>query len=114
MKTLALMLASVVVLSACDTPSMEATAADQLIGKQLVSDTGDTFLFNSDGTIGGSLRGEAIAGTYTADAAEICSTYTAPEFLVGREFCSTPAMDGDSIIFNRRDGTQSQSYTIGG
>lgn len=108
------MLASAVDLGACDTPNIEATAADQLIGKQLVSDRGDTIPVNSDGTVGGSLRGEAIAGTYTADAAEICSTHTAPEVRVGREFCSTPAMAGDSIIFNRRDGTQSRSDTIGG
>lgn len=116
----AVSVASMVVLGACapmaesDAGAPAMTAADQFVGKTLTTADGATFIFNADGTVGGSLRGEDIMGTYDADATEICSTYTAPDFLTGREFCSTPEVDGDTVIFNRRDGSQSPAYTISG
>ncbi|WP_425093282.1 hypothetical protein [Tropicimonas sp. S265A] len=115
MKKFALIFAGALVLSACDTPGpSEPTAADPLVGKSLVGADGTTFLFNADGTVGGTLGGEAIAGTYEASATEICSTYTAPDRLTGREFCSTPTMSDGAVVFNRRDGSRSQPYVIGG
>ncbi|MEM0946339.1 MAG: hypothetical protein AAGK37_02965 [Pseudomonadota bacterium] len=97
-----------------DTGTPTAAAVDQFIGKQLVAADGTTFLFAPNGTVGGTFRGEEVVGTYTSDAAEICSTYTMPEALTGREFCSTPSVDGNSVVFNRRDGSQSALYTIQG
>ncbi|MDA5095615.1 hypothetical protein O2N63_16110 [Aliiroseovarius sp. KMU-50] len=111
---------SLLVLSACMSGSEmsegameEPTATSVLIGKRIV--TGDNyFSFNEDGTMGGMMRGEAVSGSYTATANEICSTYTAPEMLTGREYCSTPVYSGDTVVFNRRDGTTSPVYTIEG
>ena len=102
-------------LTACmpaDTPTQ--TAASPFIGKQLVAENGTVFFFGADGTLGGTLGGEAIVGTYETNGAEICSTYTAPATLADREFCSTPAIDGTTVIFNRRDGSTSQPYEITG
>ena len=90
-----------------------ATVVDPLIGKRLVS--GDTtFIINANGTMGGEVNGEPVVGVYKADAKESCSTYSSPEFLVGREFCSTPMISGNTVIFHRRDGSKSQPYTING
>ncbi len=89
------------------------TVVDPLIGKRLVSEAA-TFIINADGTMGGEIRGEAIVGTYVANATETCSTYSAPEFLTGRDWCSVPEIDGDTVIFNRRDGTTSPAYAIQG
>jgi len=117
MKThLGLALASVLGLAACNTSdgSQTGTVVDTLIGTPLVASDGTVFLFNQDGTIGGNLRGEQIVGTYVANAREVCSTYSEPENLVGREYCSAPQIDGNTLIFNRRDGSQSQAYMIGG
>ena len=90
------------------------TAATQFIGKQLVAENGTVFLFGADGSVGGTIGGDPIVGTYTADQREICSTYTAPERLAGSEFCSVPQVSGTQVIFNRRDGSQSQPYEIMG
>ena len=109
--------ASIAVLSGCMSETgtqASVTAADQFIGKSLVSSDGTVFQFKADGTVGGSARGEAIVGTYTADEREICSTYAQPQFLTGREFCSTPTVNGNTVVFNRRDGSQSSAYTIEG
>ena len=92
----------------------EVSAIDALIGKELVSENGTVFLFNADGTMGGSLGGEDVVGEYRADATEVCSTYSAPEQLTGQQFCSVPEIEGNTVVFNRRDGSQSQTYTIGG
>ncbi|EPX83906.1 hypothetical protein Salmuc_01681 [Salipiger mucosus DSM 16094] len=91
-----------------------ATVVDTFIGKRLVTENGGVFLFNPDGTVGGSLRGEEIVGTYTADTQEVCSTYSAPEFLTGREFCSVPVISDNTVVFERRDGSSSPVYMIEG
>lgn len=109
--------ASISVLTACststDTEMAAATAADPLIGKSLVA--GDvTFVLGADGSMGGTFKGEEIVGTYVADEEEICSTYTAPEALAGREFCSKPQISDGVVVFNRRDGSQSPPYAIEG
>ncbi len=114
--------AATILLGACmpeeevmTSPSTAATTSvvAPLVGKRLVS--GDiTFIINADGTMGGEARGEPIVGVYKATATESCSTYTSPEFLTGREFCSSPVISGDTVIFNRRDGSQSPVYTIEG
>ncbi len=114
-------IATVALLSACmsdgnETASSEprkTTAVDALIGKRLVN--GDvTFIINADGTMGGNIKGEKIVGTYKATATESCSTFTAPQNLTGREFCSTPVISGDTVVFNRRDGSNSPTYKING
>lgn len=113
---LGLALASAFVLGACDTTSgsQTGTVVDSLIGTPLVGSDGSVFLFNPDGSVGGNLRGEPIVGKYDANTREVCSTYSAPKNLVGREYCSVPKISGDTLIFNRRDGSQSQPYKIGG
>jgi hypothetical protein len=106
-------------LSACQTTTTtpaaaivsEPTVMDPLIGKSLVGEN-ITFIVNADGTMGGTARDLPVVGTYSANAAETCSTYSSPEFLAGREFCSIPIISGDTVVFNRRDGSQSQVYTI--
>lgn len=106
---------ALVSLSACMAPAPAdgSDAAAQFVGKTLTSDGGTVFLFQSGGVVGGSFRGESpIVGTYTATATEICSTYTAPQQLAGREFCSTPVVSGNTVVFNRRDGSQSPAYAI--
>lgn len=106
-------------LTAC-APAMEdkamakPTAADQFIGKSLSVGEDTVFLFQPDGVVGGTMRGEPLVGEYEADATEICSTYSSPAALAGREFCSTPQVDGDTVIFLRRDGSTSPAYTIDG
>lgn len=94
-------------------PAMSDSAYAPLIGKRLVS--GDTtFILNADGTMGGEINGQTVVGTYKITGDESCSTYTAPDFLTGREYCSVPAITGNTLVFNRRDGTQSPVYTIEG
>lgn len=114
---------SILALSACATfggkteaPAVarEATVVDSLVGKRLVTGSDAVIMFNADGTMGGTMRGEPVAGAYDADAARVCSTYTSPAILVGREFCSTPVIDGNTVVFNRADGSQSPVYTIEG
>jgi len=95
------------------TSSQGTTAVDRFVGKRLVASEA-VFLYKDDGTIGGTLRGERVVGTYTADARELCSTYSEPEILRNREFCSTPAFDGNEVVFTRRDGSQSVLYRIEG
>lgn len=120
MKQVLLGLGLVLGLAGCDAATDTAAentivaggAAAQFFDKSLVAENGTTFLFNPDGTVGGVFNGAAIDGTYTASASEICSSYTSPAALTGREFCSTPEIDGDTVVFNRRDGTTSQPYTI--
>lgn len=107
---------SLLALSACMSGEdmAEPTAADPFVDKRMVTETGNVIILKSDGTVGGMIRNKAVVGTYSADATEICSTYTAPDFLVGKEYCSTPVVTGDTVIFNRRDGSQSPVYTIEG
>jgi len=117
-------LACAVSLSACaPAPSSESASAPEamavssvapFVGKTLIAESGTVFLFNADGTMGGELGGEPVSGAYSATATEVCSTYTWPAALVGREFCSTPDVNGDQVIFNRRDGSVSDTYTIQG
>ena len=101
-------------LGACAAGTDGGTAVDPLLGKALVAENGTTFVFNADGTVGGNLGGEEIVGTYSTDAREVCSTYSAPKTLTGREFCSVPDIDGDAVVFIRRDGSQSPTYLIEG
>ncbi|MEM1232697.1 MAG: hypothetical protein AAGH70_01095 [Pseudomonadota bacterium] len=107
-------LLSVALLAGCAEMSDTTTAADQFIGKQLVAEDGTTFIFMPAGAVAGTIRGEDVVGTYEATASEICSTYSSPEFLTGQEFCSTPEVTGDTVVFNRRDGSQSAVYAIEG
>jgi len=113
-------LAGALLLAACqstDTPSQAApTAVTPFLGKTLVADGGTTFIFNDDGTVSGKFRGEAdIVGTYSATATEICSSYTAPDNFVDiGEICSVPDIKGDTVIFTRRNGSQSPPYKITG
>ena len=105
-------LTAFVTLSACDVPTgSEATVIDPVIGKRLVA--GEfTFIFQADGTMGGEARGETVVGTYDATASEVCSLYTAPTFLTGREYCSVPTFGDGTVTFNRRDGSTSPAYQI--
>lgn len=120
LRTLLTMTAVTAVLGAC-TPDSSApvTAAPQasvmapLVGKQLVTDS-VTFIVGADGTMGGTFKGEPVVGTYTATATESCSIYTSPEALTGREFCSVPVITGNTVVFNRRDGSVSPAYSIQG
>ncbi len=89
------------------------SAVEAFVGKSIVSEGGTTFNFRPNGTITGVFRGsEPIAGTYTSTAREVCSTYTSPDQLTGREYCSVPQVNGLNVIFNRRDGSQSPTYVI--
>ena len=101
-------------LGACAAEIDGGTVVDPLLGKRLVHENGVVFIFNPDGTVGGTMAGEDIVGIYSADASEVCSTYTAPERLTGQEFCSTPTIDGDTVVFHRRDGSNSGTYVIDG
>lgn len=92
-------------------PSTAKTVVGPLIGKRLVGDN-VTFIINADGTMGGTFRGEPVVGTYQANAKESCSSYSSPKSLTGREFCSTPVISGNTVVFNRRDGSKSPVYTI--
>lgn len=118
---------SVFALSACQTTqtastNTEADAASEateisvgfLVGRTVVADNGTVFVFNKDGTMGGEMGGKPIVGTYVIEGNEICSTYSEPANLAGRDFCSVPTMLGDRIIFVRRDGSKSQPYAIEG
>lgn len=89
-----------------------ASAVAPFLGKQLIAENGTVFTFSNDGVVGGTLDGAPIVGVYSATASEVCSIYTAPERLSGREYCSTPQIDGDMVIFVRRDGSRSQQYRI--
>ena len=96
--TLTTAAAVMVTLAGCTTDSMDksaemakpdATVVDSLIGKSLVNDSGNvTFKIMPNGIMGGSMMGEDIVGVYKANAKEICSTYSAPKRLTGREYCS--------------------------
>lgn len=105
-------------LSACVSDGGGSTATTQnaitpFIGKTLVGN-GGSFIFNANGTVGGQFKGEQVVGTYTATANESCSTYTAPKQLTGREFCSTPIISGNTVVFKRRDGSNSSVFKIEG
>ena len=108
-------LAIIALVAGCETTtstSGAASAVDPLVGKTLVGPQA-TFLFNADGTVGGTFRDDPIAGTYTSSATEICSTYTAPDNFVSLgEICSVPTISNGTVVFNRRDGSTSPVYTI--
>lgn len=114
--TLAALIGSAfVTLSACDMPgSDQPSVVDALLDKSLTTDNGAMLVIQSGGTMSGTIRGEQVVGEYTANATEICSTYSAPDFLTGREFCSVPEITGNTVVFQRRDGSTSPVYTIGG
>ena len=109
---------STLLLAACQTTtssteSAAPTVVDPLIGKTLV--TGNTtFIFNPDGTVGGNFRGEAdIVGVYSADATQVCSSYSAPSNFAGLgEICSVPVISDGTVVFNRTNGSTSPVYTI--
>lgn len=116
-----LIASSVLLLGACQsttTAPMEAiptgSVISPLIGKTLVSESGASFVYNADGTIGGNMSGEAVTGTYTVHATDACSVFATPANLKGKEFCSTPKINGDTVVFHRRDGSTSPAYKIGG
>ena len=110
-----LALSALVLMAGCmsTAPTDTPTAVTPILDKRLVTESGTVFMINSDGTMGGEWRGEAIAGTYTATATEICSDLTAPVKIAG-ERCSVPVIANGTVIFNRRDGSQSPVYTIEG
>ncbi|MFY0679567.1 MAG: hypothetical protein JXR13_03235 [Thalassovita sp.] len=115
MKYFTLALVASLGLTACQTTtegSSQATVVDTLIGKTLKTENGSTFILSGDGTVGGLLRGDPIVGTYDANAREICSTYSKPQALAGKEFCSVPTIDGNTVVFKRRDGSNSPIYYI--
>ncbi|MEM9307812.1 MAG: hypothetical protein AAGA74_10975 [Pseudomonadota bacterium] len=111
-----LAIAAALLASACmsTTDSATPSVVSSLVGKTLV--TGNTtFIFNQDGTVGGSLNGETIVGVYSADASQVCSSYTAPARFAGvGEICSVPVIDGGTVVFNRTNGSRSPVYTIEG
>jgi hypothetical protein len=112
-----LILSALLATSACMENSgatQNATAVTPLIGKTLTAENGTVFTFDANGNVGGMIDGGEIVGTYEADATQICSTYSEPARLAGSEFCSVPDINGDTIIFRRSDGSQSQPYTISG
>ncbi|MEE4187055.1 MAG: hypothetical protein V2I76_01230 [Roseobacter sp.] len=96
-----------------ETAGGSPNAATPLLDKQLTTEDGTVFIIGSDGTMSGTWRGQAIAGTYEATATEICSDLTAPAPIAG-ERCSTPVIADDTVVFNRRDGSTSPVYTIQG
>lgn len=106
-------------LAACTTPStpFDPGVAGQFVGKTLTTvDGSTTFLFLPDGVVGGNTSsGDPIVGTYAPDGEKVCSSYSAPEQLAGLgTICSTPVVDGDTVVFNRTDGSQSPVYEISG
>jgi len=110
-----LALASIAALSACtETPTAPGSdVVAPFVGKTITSEGGTSFNFLPDGTIEGVFRGsEPIVGTYTSSEREVCSVYTSPKQLTGREYCSVPDIDGSTVVFNRRDGSQSPVYQI--
>lgn len=115
-RNICLALVCVGALAACQTTTsgQQPLVVDQFIGKTLVDASGTVFRYAVDGTIGGEFRGQTVVGTYTADGREMCSTFSAPPDLTGRTFCSAPAVTGDTVVFNRRDGSQSVPYQIQG
>lgn len=121
MKTISLMIAAAALsLSACQSTtnaSMDkapTSVAAPLIGKTLALESGDSIILNADGTVGGQIRGGEVSGTYVATAKDLCSVYTSPDVLKGKEFCSVPKIDGDTVIFHRSNGTTSPTYNIQG
>jgi len=119
MKKLAAAAAALFAIGACtETPTEESFdpgAAEQFIGKKLTTEDGrSTFLFFANGTVGGNTRtGAAIEGTYSARGDLICSSYTAPSNLIDLgEICSKPAIEGNTVVFNRTNGSQSPRYVI--
>ena len=97
-----------------DTADTAPTAATPLIGKTLIDQNGATFLYHANGTVTGTAWDKPVAATYEASADEICTTFSAPDRLKGKEFCSKPMIDGDEVIFHRRDGSKSPPYKIEG
>ena len=116
MKKIFLSAVFMLALAACQTTTGAdgGSAVDGLVGKRLVAENGTVFVFNRNGTMGGSLDGEPVVGTYKASETEVCSSYTSTQSIVGRTFCSKPEISGDTVVFNRRDGSRSQPYKIGG
>lgn len=108
-----IVIASALFVTACTDTSSAPTVVDPVIGKTLT--VGNAFfVLNADGTLTGqNPDGDAIIGTYTANATEICSAITTPPGFAG-ERCSVPVYDGNTVLFNRRDGSQSPVYTIEG
>jgi hypothetical protein len=93
-------------------PMADATVVDPIIGKQLTSRGEALLMVNADGTISGMAEGTEIRGAYTANSTEICSTITSPANYAGA-YCSVPEYGDGTVIFNRRDGSQSALYMIG-
>ncbi len=94
------------------TGGVASGSLDDIIGKSLVSDNGTVFIVGADGTMGGTLNGEQVVGVYVREGSAMCSTYTSPKTLSGREFCSTPVFENGTVVFHRRDGTKSQTFRV--
>lgn len=105
--------AAVLAVAGCMETGTEAkpTVMDPLKGKTIQSETA-TFIIGADGTMGGTMRNQDIVGVYKADDKVSCSTYTAPDVLTGREWCSVPVVAGDTVVFHRTDGTKSPEFKI--
>lgn len=122
-KTLAITAAAFLLTACTETTSPTAggsgTAADPLVGKTLISDDPDfpsVLVLNADGTLGGTARARgAVAGTYTANAREVCTTFSLPGRLaqLGR-VCIIPVIEGDTVVFKQSNGARSVTYTIQG
>lgn len=121
MKTISLLIAAAALaLSACQSStdaSMDKAPTSviaPLVGKTLVAESGASFIYNADGTIGGKMGGETVTGAYIVHATDACTVFASPAQLKGKEFCSTPKISGDTVTFHRRDGSTSPVYKITG
>ncbi len=121
MKTTSVFLAAAaLLLTACQSTtdaSMEKAPTSviaPLVGKTLTAEGGATFIYNADGTVNGSMRDKPVSGVYTVHATDACTVFSAPEQLKGKEYCSTPKIEGDTVVFHRRDGSTSAEYKISG
>ncbi|MGH1415335.1 MAG: hypothetical protein ACRBB0_17735 [Pelagimonas sp.] len=120
MKFVAPLIAAAFALGACqsttDAPMEKAPTSmiAPLIGKTLVAETGATFVYNADGTVSGEMRNLPVAGVYTINAKDTCTVFSAPDQLKGQEFCSKPEINGNTVVFHRRDGSTSPKYEIKG
>lgn len=121
MKSFSIMIAAAALsLSACqsstDASMVKAPSSviAPLIGKTLVAESGASFIYNADGTVGGSMGDETVAGTYIVHTTDACTVFASPAQLKGKEFCSTPKISGDTVTFHRRDGSTSPTYKITG
>lgn len=88
----------------------EAGFNERIVGKDLTY-PGGAIAVNPDGTLGGSIEGNAVDGAWSWTDGQFCRELSIGSQRVPRE-CQTPEVAGDRVRFERPDGSYTNVATL--